>query len=240
MLIYLHTGHTDWPKRPLEQTQAGAQESRDANLGDISQQATSQSAHTIRDSNLLVPSRIASIKTIASEAVSTILHNQGNDRIVDKIWWLLFLLGILHKLFTPLSAAPDGNPPVATRASVKDWLAVQEITAPEFSVEDWLAKLETTAPRPSPARDMIEYVRVGSHFAKQYTGIQEAWANVEELRAAVGDSCLLLKQEVELLRKSVAATVAKFEACDRAVNAVYHKLRQQSQGSSSSGTEISW
>ena len=55
----------------------------------------------------------------------------------------------------------------------------------------------------------------------------------------MGDSCLLLKQEVELLRKSIAATVAKFEACDRAVNAVYDKLRQQSQGSTSPETGTS-
>ena len=137
-------------------------------------------------------------------------------------------MGILLTLFIPLSGASDGNPPVATRASVEDWLAEQEIAAPRFSVEDWLAKLENTAPSPSPTQDIIqdmEYVRVGSHFAKQYADIRKTWADVEELRTAVGDSCLLLKQEVELLRKSVAATVAKFEACDRAVNAVYDKLR---------------
>lgn len=77
----------------------------------------------------------------------------------------------------------------------------------------------------------MEHLRVGSHFAKQHADIQKTWADVEELRTAVGDSFPLLKQEVESLRNSVAATATKFEDCDRAVNAVTNKLRQQSQGS---------
>ena len=80
MLIYSRTEYTNWQETSrspqLQQAPAGAQKSCDTNLFNLCQQAGSQSAQTIRDSILLFPSRISSIRTISSRAILTILHNQ--------------------------------------------------------------------------------------------------------------------------------------------------------------------
>ena len=152
-----------------------------------------------------------------------------------------------------MSGASDRNPPIATRTSVEYCLAEKQIAAPRFSparvpafIQEYTRDLPckefhiltsrmNTQDQNHQAVDRrvqdiiqdIGYLRVGfdQHSAKQHSDIQKTWANVEQLRTAVVNSSFSLNQEVELLRNTVAATAAKFEDCDRAVNAAKDELR---------------
>ena len=137
--------------------------------------------------------------------------------------------------------ASDGNPPIAAPRFSPARVPTRHTFIPEYT-HDLLCKEVHVLTSRMNAQDQnhqavdrrvqdilqdIGYLRVGfdQHSAKQHTDIQKTWANVEQLRTAVGINSLLLNREVESSRKTVAATAANFKHCDRAVNAANEELR---------------